>query len=111
MVSETSLATQVEDSSLNLRLRMQITLSDACLLSQKQLPLEGHPNPSNYSTFNTISLHQDPPSIPLTSNAAWIFTVGSLGYPLWICQVSGDEFKYMILDNLSMIMPFGVHGL
>ena len=31
MISETSLATQVEDSSSNLQLKMQTVLSNACL--------------------------------------------------------------------------------
>jgi hypothetical protein len=47
---------------------------------------------------------------PSFSNCNPDFIGGILGHTLRVCQVSKDEFKYMTLDNLSTIVPLGVHG-
>ena len=39
------------------------------------------------------------------------FTERSLGYSLWIHQVSGDGSEPITPDNLSTIVPFGAHEL
>ena len=75
MLSETINATQVEDSSLNLQLRMQRALSNAYPPSQKPSPV-GHLNPSNCEAPNMTSLHQGPLSYTLFPCRICVFVPG-----------------------------------